>query len=127
MTEPEVPTDSPLRVRMRPDWGIGPVWIAEPGDGFEGYDLEEAAEVLGLSSELQAAIEAWDSRFQATLDQDNPQHSGAFPTQEDEMAFVAEGRELARRVQVEAPGAVVLYETVDGQVVPLDDVDNSAP
>lgn len=120
----EVPP-SKITVKLMPDWGAGPLWVADGGVS-EPYDAEEITEVLPLSAGLRADIAAWDERFQATLDQDDPRNSGTFPTPEDEATFVAEGRELARRVQAEAPDAVVLYETIDGRMVPLDEPDSTA-
>ncbi|GAA4411024.1 hypothetical protein ACFQV2_39865 [Actinokineospora soli] len=106
-----------MMIKLMPDWGTGPLWVAKDGVS-EPYDTDEITEVLSLSAELRTEIAAWDNRFQATFNAEYPPDS-AFPTPEDEAVFIADGRELARRVQTEVPGAVVLYETIDGKSIPV--------
>jgi hypothetical protein len=127
MTETEPSTSSPaLRVQLRPDWGVGPIWVAEPGDGFEAYDAEEVTDVLDLPLELRTDIAAWDDQFNATRNYDDPPNSG-FPTPEDEAAWLEEGKRLALRLRTELPGADVTYYTLDGKMIMLDGADTPSP
>ncbi|MDQ3405842.1 MAG: hypothetical protein M3548_21015 [Actinomycetota bacterium] len=119
MTETEVPTARPLRVQLRPDWGVGPIWIAEPDDGFEAYDADEVTDVLDLSVEIRAGIAAWNDRFQTTRDYDDPPNSG-FSTPDDETAWLADGKQLALRLRAELPNADVTYGTIGGKSISLD-------
>lgn len=111
--------ESRLRITLQPEWGTDPIWITR-GDGIaEPYDAEEITGVLDLSDELREAIAAWDDRFQATLNQGYPPDS-AFPTPDDEAAWIADGKQLALRLRHEVPVAAVTYETIEGKTIPLD-------
>ncbi|MDQ3405844.1 MAG: hypothetical protein M3548_21025 [Actinomycetota bacterium] len=108
-----------LRVNLQPEWQTGPIWVAT-GDNFaEPYDADEVTDVLDLSAELREAIAAWDDRFQATFNAEYPPDS-AFPTPEDEAAWIAEGKRLALRLRTELPDAEVSYGTIGGKNIPLD-------
>jgi hypothetical protein len=115
-------SDKPeLQITLQPEWGTGPIWVRR-GDGIaEPYDAEEVTDVLDLSVELREAIAAWDGRFQDTFNSAYPPDS-AFPTPEDEAAWLAEGKELALRLRGEVPNAEVSYETIGGKAIPLDDL-----
>lgn len=112
-------TEPNLRITLQPEWGTGPIWITRGDSIAESYDADEVTDVLDLSDELRAAIAAWDDRFQATFNSDYPPDS-AFPTPDDEAAWLAVGKELALRLRQEVPEAVVTYATIEGKAVPLD-------
>jgi hypothetical protein len=111
---------APLRITLRPDWGVGPIWVSVAGGATEPYDADEITDVVSLSPELRQAIAAWDDRFHATLNQDIPPESG-FSTPEDEAGFIEDGRQLARRIHDElTPEAIVKYMTITGSTIDLD-------
>jgi hypothetical protein len=113
-----------LRITLQPEWGTGPIWVAQ-GDGIsEPYDAEEITDVLDLSDELRSAIATWDDQFQATFNPDDPPAS-AFPTPNDETAFIAEGKRLALHIRSEVPTATVEYATIEGKAVLLDSAHES--
>ncbi|GAA3868141.1 hypothetical protein GCM10022243_37250 [Saccharothrix violaceirubra] len=107
-------------VTLRPSWCVGPLWIRWSEGIAEPHDADEAAAVLGLDDDLRAAITAWDERFQATFDPTYPPDS-AFPTSEDEAAWLTEGRRLALRLRAALPHLSVDHETIGGRAVPLDE------
>lgn len=114
-------TDQPeLQITLQPEWGTGPIWLRRGDDIAEPYDAEEVTDVLKLSDELRGAIAAWDERFQNTFNEAYPPDS-AFPTPEEENAWLAQGKELALRLRTEVPEAAVSYETISGKIIPLDD------
>ena len=55
---------------------------------------------LTISENLKSAIQAWDDKYQATLDHDYPPDS-CFKTPEEAQKHVQEGHELAVRLQQE--------------------------
>jgi hypothetical protein len=96
-----------LGVKLRADWGTGPLWVSK-GDGFsDPYDADDITEVIALSDELRAAIAAWDARFQATYNDEYPPDS-AFSTPADETTFIADGRALAGWIKGEVPADVTV-------------------
>lgn len=101
--------DKNLTIGLRADWGIGPFWVSIGDEGPDGYDSSDIGDITSFSNELLAAVSAWNERFQDTFNAEYPPDS-AFPTGEDEAAFVADGRKLAQRIKDEAPaGTVVRY------------------
>jgi hypothetical protein len=118
-------TPQNLRITLQPEWGTGPIWVAQGDHISEPYDAEEVTDVLNLSDELRSAIAAWDDRFQATFNPNDPPAS-AFPTPEDETAFIADGKDLAQRIRSEVPHATMEYATIEGKTVPLDDTPESS-
>jgi hypothetical protein len=81
------------------------LWVVIDGGIADPYDADEITEVIHLSSDLVASIAQWDERYQATLNEDYPPDSG-FPSPADQERFVADGRELARRIKAEVPSTV---------------------
>ena len=100
-------TNQILTLTLMTDWNTGPFWVAVNDGVADPYDVEDIVEVVPLSAELLDAIAAWDQRFQATLNEEYPPDSG-FPTPEEDLAFINQGRELARRLKAEAPAEVVV-------------------
>lgn len=83
-------TKKPTIVKLMPDWGIGPLWVSIDGGIYDPYDTDDITEVVPLSTELRHDIAAWNERFQATLEDDDPANSD-FPTREAAEQFVADG------------------------------------
>ena len=117
------PVERQIVIKLMPEYGAGSLWVALDGGIFDVYDIGEITDIVPMSEGLLDALAAWDQRYQDTLNQEYPPDS-AFPTPEDETAFVAEGRELARRLKDEVPaGVTVLYKTLEGREIGLDDDD----
>jgi hypothetical protein len=121
MTEMTGIPGSRIEIQLMADWGASPLWVAVDGGVTDPYDLDEIHEVVLLSDDLLAAIGAWDDRFDATYDRDDPQGSG-FATAEEWAAFNQEGRDLAERLQAEVPSYVtVTYEPLNGAPTEIQD------
>ncbi|WP_019808663.1 hypothetical protein [Saccharomonospora halophila] len=101
-----------VEVTLLFEWRMGPWWVLFDDDDVEtNYLPDEVADVLPLSAELVAAVAEWDGRLQRTYVPEQPQDSGFGDPAEYER-FVADGRELARRVKRElGPDITVLYES----------------
>lgn len=97
-----------LTIKLQVEWGTGPLWVSRGADDFpDSYDTEEIGDIVPLSDGLRREIAAWGDRFQVTLNQDYPPDSG-FAAPAEEATFIAEGRELARRMKAELPADVVV-------------------
>ena len=81
------------RLRVSADYHAFPVWDVDDGGMVD-------VSTLPIDDQLVARLQAWADRFDATLDMDDPTASG-FANQDEETAFVAEGRQLARALQVQ--------------------------
>jgi hypothetical protein len=106
--------DEQLTITLMTDWGTGPLWVRVGDEVSAPYGAEEIQKVLPLSELLREAIAAWDERFQATYNADDPRESGILDP-ETQAAFVADGWDLARQIKAEAPAAVVVAYSPFGQ------------
>jgi hypothetical protein len=107
-------------VKLRADWGTGPLWVSTGDDFPDPYDADEITEVVSLSDSLRAAIAVWDERFQGTYNDSLPQNSGIRDPVE-RAAFITDGQKLAQRIKDEVPaGTVVRYEDVDGRQLTIE-------
>ena len=61
--------------------------------------------LLAFPLDLAERIENWDDRFQVTFKDDDPAESG-FASQEEEQAYMEEGRAVARELAEAWPGKV---------------------
>lgn len=87
------------------DYECWPLWW--DGNGRVG---NIAPSDLGLSDRLSAALRAWSSAYDATLNRDDPLSSG-FASIDDQQQFHEWGERLANRVADElGSGAVVRYQ-----------------
>lgn len=73
-------------LRVAPEWECWPLWDHETGD-----NLDPAS--LGLPPDLVRCVAAWDDRFQATFNRDDPPASD-FPSAEARAVWRAEGDAL---------------------------------
>jgi hypothetical protein len=103
MKEP-MATPSGLVIKLRADWGAGPLWVSVGDEIPDPYDAEEISEVAQLSAELLYDIAMWDERFQASYNDATPQDSGIRDAAE-RAAFIEDGRNLARRLKAEVPNS----------------------
>ncbi len=105
-------TSRVVEITLRFEWRMGPWWVLfDDEDIATNYLPDEITEVLPLSAGLVSAVAQWDGRLQSTYVPEQPQDSGFGDPTEYE-TFVAEGRELARRVKREVGTAVtVLFES----------------
>lgn len=94
-----------MKIRVMADYECWPLWW--DGDGRVG---EIAPSDLVLSEPLSAALRAWASTYDATLDRNDPLSSG-FASRDDQQRFHAQGEHLAARVAAELGGkATVRYQ-----------------
>ena len=82
-------------LKVSADYQCYPLWDATPGE-FGNIDPRD----LPISSELAVRLINWARRFDATLNEDDPVSSG-FNSNEDEIEFCNEGRELEKLLQIE--------------------------
>jgi hypothetical protein len=116
----------PTVVKLMPDWGNGPLWVAINGGISDPYDTDEVTEVMSISDELRDDIAAWDDRFQRTLNEEDPANS-RFPTADAQTVFIQDGRRLAHRLRGELPADVIVeYGTGDGVTWRIDETDQTA-
>jgi GTPase Era involved in 16S rRNA processing len=115
-----IDSPKPLTVTLMTDWGTGPLWVGF-GDGPDStYLVDEITEVVPISAELLAAIDAWDEQYQSTYNKAQPQDSGILDPAE-QAAFNAVGRQLARRLRDELPAEIaVSYVSLDGEETPVE-------
>lgn len=84
----------PVRtVLINADWKAWPTWVVKETGAVDN----PAPADLGLSADLSDALVAWADEYDAIFDEDYPPNT-AFPSEEDERAWQARGRELAERV-----------------------------
>lgn len=88
-----------IRLRLASEYLAGPIFCPEL-DKMGHVDVDE----LPLSQELKAKINAWDSEYQATFNSDYPPDSG-FSSPEAKLRHVAEGEQLAKKIQQELGGS----------------------
>jgi hypothetical protein len=84
--------DDMRRLRVSADYHAFPVWDVDDGGMVD-------ASTLPIDAQLVERLQAWADRYDATLDLDDPLASG-FATPDEEVAFTADGRQLARALQV---------------------------
>lgn len=82
-------------LRLAKEYLAGPVFCPD-FEKMGHIDVEE----LPVSEELKRAIQAWDSEYQSTFNDDYPPESG-FASSELEVAHTRQGAELAERLQAE--------------------------
>lgn len=78
------------------DYFCYPLWDSAAAE----YNIDPAG--LGLSAALQADLDSWGDRFDATLDQDYPQGSGFADTAAAQQ-WLHDGATLADRLRAELP------------------------
>jgi hypothetical protein len=111
MTENKTPQ---IIITLMVDWGTGPFWVSIDGGVDDTYLVEEITDVVPLSDDLLAAVEAWDERYQGTYNKADPRESGIHDATE-RASFIAEGHELAKRLRAELPRDVeVRYVELGG-------------
>lgn len=91
-----------IKLRLASEYLAGPIFCPEP-DSMGHIDVDD----LPLSQELKAEITAWDSEYQATFNGDYPPDSG-FGSPEVELRHIAEGEELAKKLQEELGGGYMV-------------------
>jgi hypothetical protein len=89
-------------IKLMPDYGCSPVWAA--GGDVGNIDLND----LPVSPSLREALGSWASRFDQTLNPEDPRNSG-FRSRGDLSTFDAEGRRLWNALRRELPRTRVLY------------------
>jgi hypothetical protein len=110
-------------ILLRVEWELGPLWVKDDDEISGFYLADEINEVVPLSDDLVAAIDAWDLRYQGLYNKEVPQDSRDF-TPEEDADFVAEGRRLASRIKSEVPAHfTVRYKDVHGKEWPVTDND----
>jgi hypothetical protein len=80
------------------DYSAFPLWIEE-GPGHGNIDPR----TLGVSASLVTALRDWAAEYDGILNLDDPASSG-FRDVATELTFVANGRELAKRLAHELRG-----------------------
>jgi hypothetical protein len=86
--------DGPRVIKLMADYYCHPLWEVAP----EIDNIDPST--LPISDSMQAALRAWATTFDETLDQDYPPDSG-FADPEQRAAFEAEGHRLWRKLQRE--------------------------
>jgi hypothetical protein len=100
-------------ITLQFDWRVDPLWVSVDNDVPENCSTGDIAEYVSFSAELLADIAEWNDRMQNTYRDDAPQDSGL--RDEAEQKFIADGRELARRLKQEVgPGIRVEYVPLGG-------------
>lgn len=89
-------------IKLMADYGCFPLWEASPG-----VVGNVAPEDLPISLSLQQRLMTWASKFDATLNQDDPSSSG-FRSEQAAIEFRQEGEVLAQRLQEELGPAYVV-------------------
>ncbi|MDP5587039.1 hypothetical protein P3785_29305 [Pseudomonas aeruginosa] len=87
-----------IKLRLANEYLAGPIFCPAL-DAMGHVDVDD----LPISQELKAEITAWDSEYQATFNSDYPPDSG-FGSPEIEFRHIAEGQQLAKRLQQELGG-----------------------
>ncbi|WP_312381746.1 hypothetical protein [Stutzerimonas balearica] len=87
-----------IKLRLASEYLAGPIFCSEP-DAMGHIDVDD----LPLSQELKSEITVWDSEYQATFNSDYPPDSG-FGSPEVELRHIAEGQQLAEKMQQELGG-----------------------
>jgi len=92
----------PTRLRLAPEFHCNPLWDIDTGQPVNPLNLS-------LTDELAFRIEAWDDRFQATFNEDDPAASD-FASDEERAAYIAEGRAIAVALREVWPGELEIRE-----------------
>ncbi len=102
-----------MKIKLMADYESFPLWDLGP-DGPRNLDPS----ALSLSPGLQESLDAWASRYDATLDRRDPARSG-FADRLEERAFDEDGLRLASRLKVELgdDSVVVYFEHSSGRTV----------
>lgn len=101
----------PAMIRVLADYECHPTWVRDSAGGVDNVDPAS----LNLSEALTAALAAWATAFDGTLDHDDPLASGF--TGDAEALFAAWGRTLAAWVASETGQAVDYFDmTVNADV-----------
>lgn len=96
---PPGPTPGPKAVRLAPEYRMSPL-----RDHAENVPIEAAE--LGLDDALVSRITAWDARFQAIFDDENP-FDFAFPDLASEQAWFEEGLHITADILRQWDGMLV--------------------
>lgn len=103
------PLPGPRPIKLMADYGCHPLWWDSTHPLWRAWgepvgDIDPGS--LGISEALRADLLAWAERFDARLNWSSPADTVVSP--EDDIAFEAAGRDLARRLSQElgAAGAV---------------------
>lgn len=94
-----------MKIRLSPEYFCSPIWRSELGDGSDSPQINP--EELGISAKLIADLWSWADEFDLTLNQNYPPWS-QFSNPESEFKFKRRGADLARRLQQELNGKVVV-------------------
>lgn len=92
----------PENLRLRPELFCWPLWDGDTGANVSHYHLD-------ISIDLAERIENWDDRFQQTWNEEDPKAS-AFATEEEERAYLEDGKEIARDLAGSWPGRIEIDE-----------------
>lgn len=88
-------------LRLSNEYECYPTWIDE--DGLENIDPA----ALEIPADLAARIDAWDERYQATYNPEDPASSG-FSDVAEAAAFMKEGKGLCRELEDAVAGVYVV-------------------
>jgi hypothetical protein len=92
------------KIILMSEYECSPCWIIQ--DGIKhNFPLDS----MNITEELTQQIQAWDTKFQATLNQDHPPDSG-FDSEDELVAFNKEGEALSTKLFEElCPDSTVEY------------------
>ena len=98
----------PRAIRISPEYGADCLWT----DGTDpNWDVALQISDLPLPASLREDLMAWDDRYDQTYDRSNPAASG-FESDDEEIAFVEDGKSLATRLKAELPDIEWTYNDV---------------
>lgn len=97
-------------IKLMADYQCFPLWEASPG-AVGNIDPRD----LPISEALQERLLAWASRFDRTLDMNDPAISG-FENTESAEAFKKNGLELAEILQTELGAEYAVVHRISGYV-----------
>jgi hypothetical protein len=110
--EPSLPPHESKRIKVMSDYQCDPLWALDE----ERYGCF-APELIDLSPELTADLNAWAAAYDTCFDPDDPAESRWSDAQHTEHA--AEGRRLAGRLKRERPDMMVYVMEADVGVVEI--------
>jgi hypothetical protein len=108
--EPGLPPHESTRIKVMADYGCDPLWALDE----ERYGCF-APDMIGLSPELSADLNAWAADFDTSFNADDP--AAGVWSDERYAAHTAEGRRLAARLKRERPDLMVYVLEADTGVV----------
>jgi hypothetical protein len=94
------------KIKLMADYNSWPLWYDDPDDQYNMGPFDPNS--WPISESLCGELEAWQNKFNATIDMSNPSDAGFNSVKELE-EFLEHGQKLKEKLAIELPNVEISY------------------